>query len=255
MNVINSAKDKIINNELINSLVRSKEATLLGYKVSIMNNGLKSLPWLLAGMSKTKILSLSEDAFSFNLFKLLLCKHKKLKDNPSNKLQCACGHEVDLSIAPDHWASCEAAYSNNKFTRHNYCVKIFKDLLKSVVKPKEPMPFLLTTEQRIKALVHNVQKSKNKNNLPVDKMAVYESYITQTIIPDVLLCLQCNVEDDKMLGFDYGKHPHSYLFDVSFMHVAQVSKAKNLIRTLNVDNFAEPFMETDAEAQRRGEEP
>ena len=243
LNIINSAKDKIINAELVKLLIRNKEVTLLGYKVSLMNNGLKSLPWLLAGLSKTKILSLNEEEYTFNLFKMLLCKHAELRDKTTTIYSCACGMEVDLSLAPDHWASCENAYNLNRFTRHNYCVQLFENFLQNVVKKGET-PHLITTEQRIKTQYNNAKEMREKYKHKAGKFKTIESYVIKSIVPDVVLAIDCDVEQSDILDFDYGKNIKSFLFDVSFMHTSQISKVKKLARDLDYLDYRTPYVET-----------
>ncbi len=100
------------------------------------------------------------------------------------------------------------------------------------------------TEHCIKAQIQKAKDLKDQYTNDKRKLEVYEGYITKTIIPDLLLCMNCNVDADNVLGFDYGKNSTSYLFGVSFMHTSQISKAKNLIRDINSSNYAAPYMET-----------
>mgnify|MGYP007122197166 CR=1 FL=1 len=72
---------------------------------------------------------------------------------------------------------------------------------------------------------------------------MYRQYASKFIIPDILLCLDCDVQADDVLGFDFSQNPNTYLFDVTFMHTSQMSKAANLIRDMNCHDYAAPYMD------------
>jgi hexokinase len=100
----------------------------------------------------------------------------------------------------------------------------------------------LTTESRIRT---EIQKAKQQSNYRGDKSKLpsYEGYRAKTIIPDIMLSMNCDKDENNVLGFDYGKHRDSYLFDVSFMHTAQSSRTKQLLNNLNAVDYETPFME------------
>ena len=166
------------------------------YKQSIASIGIKSPPWLLSGINSSKILTLNEDEFSFNLFSYLLLRlplPNWVKSD--NKYKCSCNRIIEGNLFPNHWASCKDAYNYEKFKRHNYCVDRFTQFMKAVIVKDPEKSFFVGTESAINVALKGVDIQGEM----VDRYRINKA---KKIIPDVMITMD-SVSAPRLLEIDY----------------------------------------------------